>query len=219
MGDDYIHSHPSPSARNYSSQQIDSTRSSSTPKHIAPVRCFLPTPSERWSELRSGSTPDPNLFCREKDLGAGNPPPLNHRRLIRPSTGTSAQTTSVSVHYVRLGPTEPNNLTTSTKNVSTACSLTMAAHSIAVGLAVLAGLGLLYSLLVALFSPLRNVPGPASARFTNLFYLNRVRHGRFHHENKALHRKYGPVLRLGEDLVSIDDPSSLKTIYGSKWLD
>lgn len=92
----------------------------------------------------------------------------------------------------------------------------MTPHSIAVGLAVFAGLGLLYNLLAALLSPLRKVPGPVSARFTNLFYLNRVRHGRFHHENKALHRKYGPVLRLGEDLVSIDDPSALKTIYGSR---
>lgn len=94
----------------------------------------------------------------------------------------------------------------------------MASHSIAVGLVILAGLSLLYTLSVALFSPLRKVPGPVSARFTNLFYLNRVRHGRFHYENKALHRKYGPALRLGEDLVSIDDPSALKTIYGSKWL-
>ena len=94
----------------------------------------------------------------------------------------------------------------------------MTSHSIAVGLAILACLGLLHSILVALVSPLRKVPGPVSARFTNLFYLNRVRHGRFHYENKALHHKYGPVLRLGEDLVSIDDPSALKTIYGSKWL-
>lgn len=89
-------------------------------------------------------------------------------------------------------------------------------HSIALASAILAGLGLLYALLVALFSPLRKVPGPVAARFTNLYYLNRVRHGRFNYENKTMHHKYGPVLRLGEDLVSIDDPSALKTIYGSK---
>lgn len=89
-------------------------------------------------------------------------------------------------------------------------------HIIALGLATFAGLGLLYALSVALFSPLRKVPGPVAARFTNLFYLDRVRHGRFHYENKTLHGKYGPVLRLGENLVSIDDPRALKTIYGSK---
>lgn len=87
---------------------------------------------------------------------------------------------------------------------------------IALGLATFAGLGLLYALSVALFSPLRKVPGPVAARFTNLFYLDRVRHGRFHYDNKTLHGKYGPVLRLGENLVSIDDPRALKTIYGSK---
>jgi hypothetical protein len=94
----------------------------------------------------------------------------------------------------------------------------MTLHSIALGLAILAGLGLIYALLVALFSPLRRVPGPVAARFTNLFYLNRVRYGHFHYENKTLHHKYGPVVRLGEDLVSIDDPSALKTIYGSNSL-
>lgn len=94
----------------------------------------------------------------------------------------------------------------------------MTTHPIALGLAILAGLGLLYVLSVALLSPLRHVPGPVAARFTNLFYLDRVRHGRFHYENKALHRRYGPLLRLGEGLVSVDDPSALKTIYGSKWL-
>lgn len=92
----------------------------------------------------------------------------------------------------------------------------MTPYSVAVGVALLASLSLLYALLVALFSPLRKVPGPLAARFTNLFYLNRVRHGRFHYENSILHRKYGPLLRLGEDLVSVDDPSALKTIYGSK---
>lgn len=120
------------------------------------------------------------------------------------------------MNYFRLGSSEQTYLTASTKILSTSCSLIMTALSIAVGLAVLTGLGLLYTVLVALLSPLRNVPGPVSARFTNLFYLNRVRHGRFHHENKTLHSKYGPVLRLGEDLVSIDDPSAMKTIYGSK---
>lgn len=119
--------------------------------------------------------------------------------------------------FVRLGPTV-QHLRTPTGTVLTAYSPVMASHSIAVGLAILTGLGLLYTISLALFSPLRRVPGPVSARFTNLFYLNRVRHGRFHYENKDLHRKYGPVLRLGEDLVSIDDPSALKTIYGSKWL-
>lgn len=73
---------------------------------------------------------------------------------------------------------------------------------------------ILYVLLAPFLSPLRRVPGPFYARFTNLFYLNRVRNGGFQHENVALHRKFGPLVRLGPKLVSIDDPSALKTIYG-----
>jgi hypothetical protein len=122
--------------------------------------------------------------------------------------------TSATVYFIRFE--DINFKGFRQKTVSTACSLIMTWHSIALGLATLAGLGVLYALLVAFSSPLRKVPGPVAARFTNLFYLNRVRHGRFHYENKTLHRKYGPVLRLGEDLVSIDDPSALKTVYGSK---
>lgn len=80
--------------------------------------------------------------------------------------------------------------------------------------AALVVLYVLYALLAAFSSPLRKVPGPLYARFTNLFYLNRVRHGRFQHENLALHRNFGPLVRLGPKLVSIDDPSALKTIYG-----
>lgn len=80
--------------------------------------------------------------------------------------------------------------------------------------AALVVLYILYVLLAPLFSPLKRVPGPFFARFTNLFYWNRVRHGSFQHENVALHRKFGPLVRLGPKLVSIDDPGALKTIYG-----
>ncbi|ROW06846.1 hypothetical protein VMCG_04219 [Cytospora schulzeri] len=73
---------------------------------------------------------------------------------------------------------------------------------------------ILYVLLAPLLSPLRRVPGPFYARFTNLFYLNRIRHGGFQYENVALHRKFGPLVRLGPKLISVDDPSALKTIYG-----
>ncbi len=63
-------------------------------------------------------------------------------------------------------------------------------------------------------SPLRSVPGPFLARFTRLWYFNRVEKGRFEHENIALHRKYGPVVRVAPDMYSLDDPSIIKTVYG-----
>ncbi|KAG8162219.1 hypothetical protein KVR01_007984 [Diaporthe batatas] len=86
-------------------------------------------------------------------------------------------------------------------------------HSIALGLATFAGLGLLYGVSVALFSPLRKIPGPVAARFTNLFHLNHIHHKCFHYENKALHNNYRPLLYLNENLISIDDPRALKPIY------
>ena len=32
---------------------------------------------------------------------------------------------------------------------------------------------------------------------------------------KALHEKYGPVVRLGPDLLDLDYPGLIKTIYGT----
>jgi hypothetical protein len=50
---------------------------------------------------------------------------------------------------------------------------------------------ILLPFLKTLFSPLRKVSGPFLARFTDLWYLWRVRRGRFEWDNIALHKKYG----------------------------
>lgn len=44
------------------------------------------------------------------------------------------------------------------------------------------------------FSPLRNVPGPFLARYTDLWHLWRVWHGQFEQDDVALHKKYGMSL-------------------------
>lgn len=41
------------------------------------------------------------------------------------------------------------------------------------------------------FSPLRNVPGPFLARYTDLWHLWRVWRGQFEQDDVALHKKYG----------------------------
>lgn len=43
----------------------------------------------------------------------------------------------------------------------------------------------------ALFSSLSRVPGPFTARFTDLWYANRIYRGHFELDNIALHDKYG----------------------------
>lgn len=81
-------------------------------------------------------------------------------------------------------------------------------------LAALLALGILYTIITALCSPLRRIPGPLIARFTKLWYFVHVGNGNFQHENISLHKAYGPLVRLGPNFVSVDDPSSVKTVYG-----
>lgn len=42
-----------------------------------------------------------------------------------------------------------------------------------------------------IFSPLRTVPGPFAARFGDLWYLLRVKKGRFEYDNIELHKEHG----------------------------
>ncbi|KAF3396481.1 Pisatin demethylase [Penicillium rolfsii] len=67
----------------------------------------------------------------------------------------------------------------------------------------------------ALFSPLRDIPGPFWTRFTSLWYFNRVYHGQFEQDNIKLHQKYGPVVRVAPNQYSISDISAIKTVYGA----
>ena len=64
-----------------------------------------------------------------------------------------------------------------------------------------------------LTSPLRSVPGPFLARFGRIYYFARVALGRWEHDDIALHRTYGPVVRVGADLYSIDSPEIVKKVY------
>ena len=67
-----------------------------------------------------------------------------------------------------------------------------------------------------LSSPLKAIPGPFLARFSNIwrFYNH---YGQTHIETqKELHKKYGDVVRLGPNTVSIADAELLKTIYSTR---
>ncbi|KLO81028.1 Uncharacterized protein LW93_9276 [Fusarium fujikuroi] len=64
------------------------------------------------------------------------------------------------------------------------------------------------------FSPLKNIPGPLSSRFTDLWYVDRVRKGHFERDNIDLHRKYGPIVRYGPNRYSFDHPEAAQIIYG-----
>ncbi|KAI5802953.1 cytochrome P450 [Geopyxis carbonaria] len=64
------------------------------------------------------------------------------------------------------------------------------------------------------FHPLSSIPGPLTAAISPAqMYLNRLS-GRGPHRNKALHDKYGPVVRIGPNSVSFINPRAWKDIYG-----
>jgi hypothetical protein len=74
----------------------------------------------------------------------------------------------------------------------------------------------IHALVTYLRSPLKNIPGPFLARFSNVWRL-------FSHYNqthidtqRALHKKHGDFVRLGPNTVSIADASLLKTIYSTR---
>lgn len=75
-------------------------------------------------------------------------------------------------------------------------------------------LRIIYYLAKPLISPLQGIPGPFAGRFTKLWYVWRVARGEFQYDNIALHRKYGPLVRVAPNFISFDDPASLKTVYG-----
>ena len=61
---------------------------------------------------------------------------------------------------------------------------------------------------------LRNLPGPFVARFTGLFRLSLVSKGNGPQNYRALRQKYGPIVRVGPNAVSISDVAMIPTIYG-----
>ncbi|KAI1871211.1 uncharacterized protein JN550_004656 [Neoarthrinium moseri] len=84
-----------------------------------------------------------------------------------------------------------------------------------VGLAVLLSI----SVISETVSPLRRYQGPFFAKWTNIWRLYLVRTGSYHVEVKKLHDKYGPVVRIGPNLLDLDLPELIKTLYNTdgKW--
>jgi hypothetical protein len=71
-------------------------------------------------------------------------------------------------------------------------------------------------ILAYLQSPLKKIPGPFLAKFSNIWrFLNH--YGQTHIETqRRLHKKHGDIVRLGPTTVSIADASLIKTIYNTR---
>ncbi|KAH7160421.1 cytochrome P450 [Dactylonectria estremocensis] len=71
-----------------------------------------------------------------------------------------------------------------------------------------------------LFSSLRKVPGPFLARLTRYWEYHMVKRGDSNLEYIRLHKKYGPVVRVGPNRYSVSQPADVKIIYelGGKFI-
>ncbi|KAH6843270.1 cytochrome P450 [Chaetomium sp. MPI-CAGE-AT-0009] len=69
-------------------------------------------------------------------------------------------------------------------------------------------------------SPLKKYPGPFLAGWTNLWRLWQVISGEYAPRMKKLHEKYGPIVRIGPNLLDLDIPELYRVIYGTdgKWV-
>jgi hypothetical protein len=61
-----------------------------------------------------------------------------------------------------------------------------------------------------------HIPGPFVASISNFWKISAAWHEEMPQRNIALHRKYGPLVRIGPDMISVDDPAALSIIYGFK---
>ncbi|RAL02329.1 cytochrome P450 [Aspergillus ibericus CBS 121593] len=78
----------------------------------------------------------------------------------------------------------------------------------------------IYVLYQCFFSPLAPIPGPFLAKLTNWHRVWRTRQRQSHREFIALHRKYGPVVRIAPNHLSVADPTAFREIYkaGGKFI-
>lgn len=61
---------------------------------------------------------------------------------------------------------------------------------------------------------LHRIPGPWLHSISTLPRIYSVYRGRSHDDDLALHRRYGSVVRIAPNLVSISDPRAIPQIYG-----
>ena len=64
-------------------------------------------------------------------------------------------------------------------------------------------------------SPLRSIPGPPLARFTNIWILFKTAQGQSHTLYQDLHHQYGPIVRVGPRKVIVSEPEHLAQVYGT----
>ncbi len=73
-----------------------------------------------------------------------------------------------------------------------------------------------YMIYTRYFTGLSHIPGPYIASVSNFWKIKAAWKEAMPQLNIALHRKHGPLVRIGPNTVSVDDPAALSVIYGFK---
>ncbi|KUI64589.1 Pisatin demethylase [Cytospora mali] len=71
----------------------------------------------------------------------------------------------------------------------------------------------IYVLYQCLFSSLARFPGPFWAKLTKAYRVYMIIRGHSHRDYPSLHKKYGPVVRVAPNELSIADPQAFREIY------
>jgi hypothetical protein len=100
---------------------------------------------------------------------------------------------------------------TSESSITSALIQSLSLINCFAALAVYYILSLLYSIF---FHPLRRVPGPFLARFSELWRNIRYFRGSWLDDVVSLHETYGPVVRIAPNEISLVDGEALKQLYG-----
>lgn len=66
------------------------------------------------------------------------------------------------------------------------------------------------------FHSFRDIPGPFWASVSRLWLAAGVLSGKAEHTQRALHRRYGPLVRIAPNEISVADPEAVKIIYSIK---
>lgn len=60
---------------------------------------------------------------------------------------------------------------------------------------------------------LSGIPGPWLASYTRLWKVHDVWQGQHHQTTLELHRRHGPLVRIGPKHISVADPKAIPIIY------
>lgn len=73
-----------------------------------------------------------------------------------------------------------------------------------------------YIIYTRYFTGLSHIPGPFLASVSNFWKIRAAWQEAMPQQNILLHKKHGPLVRIGPNMISVDDPAALPVIYGFK---